>query len=78
MKQKKWMNNLFYVILTILVASLLYNHYLLMVNQGKADSIEFLKNRVIKEMVEKYDSINHRDSIIINLQDSIESLNHEE
>ena len=72
------MNNLFYVILTILVASLLYNHYLLMVNQGKADSIEFLKNRVIKEMVEKYDSINHRDSIIINLQDSIESLNHEE
>ena len=78
MKQKKWMNNLFYVILTILVVSLLYNHYLLMVNQGKADSIEFLKNRVIKEMVEKYDSINHRDSIIINLQDSIEYLNPEE
>lgn len=78
MKQKKWMNNVFYVILTILVASLLYNHYLLMVNQGKADSIEFLKKRVIKEMVEKYDSINHRDSIIINLQDSIEYLNPEE
>lgn len=78
MKQKKWMNNVFYVILTILVASLLYNHYLLMVNQGKADSIEFLKNRVIKEMVEKYDSINHRDSIIINLQDSIKYLNPEE
>lgn len=72
------MNNVFYVILTILVASLLYNHYLLMVNQGKADSIEFLKNRVIKEMVEKYDSINHRDSIIINLQDSIKYLNPEE
>lgn len=49
-----------------------------MVNQGKADSIEFLKNRVIKEMVEKYDSINHRDSIIINLQDSIKYLNPEE
>lgn len=78
MKQKKWMNNVFYVILTILVASLLYNHYLLMVNQGKADSIEFLKDRVIKEMVEKYDSINHRDSIIINLQDSIKYLNPEE
>ncbi len=72
------MNNVFYVILTILVASLLYNHYLLMVNQGKADSIEFLKDRVIKEMVEKYDSINHRDSIIINLQDSIKYLNPEE
>ena len=58
----------------MLVGSLLYNHYLILVDQGKAESIEYLKKRVIQEMVSKYDSINHRDSIIWELKDSINIL----
>lgn len=58
----------------MLVGSLLYNHYLILVDQGKAESIEYLKKRVIQEMASKYDSINHRDSIIWELKDSINIL----
>lgn len=73
-KKKRWIDALFYIILTMLVGSLLYNHYLILVGQGKAESIEYLKKRVIQEMVSKYDSINHRDSIIWELKDSINIL----
>lgn len=73
-KKKRWIDALFYIILTMLVGSLLYNHYLILVDQGKAESIEYLKKRVIQEMVSKYDSINHRDSIIWELKDSINIL----
>ena len=65
---------LLYIALTMLVGSLLYNHYMILVDQGKAESIEYLKKRVIQEMVSKYDSINHRDSIIWELKDSINIL----
>lgn len=65
---------LLYIALTMLVGSLLYNHYMILVDQGKAESIEYLKKRVIDEMVSKYDSINHRDSIIWELKDSINIL----
>lgn len=73
-KKKRWIDAPFYIILTMLVGSLLYNHYLILVDQGKAESIEYLKKRVIQEMVSKYDSINHRDSIIWELKDSINIL----
>lgn len=73
-KKKRWIDALFYIILTMLVGSLLYNHYLILVDQGKAESIEYLKKRVIQEMASKYDSINHRDSIIWELKDSINIL----
>lgn len=78
MKRKKRKKNmieaLLYIALTMLVGSLLYNHYMILVDQGKAESIEYLKKRVIQEMVSKYDSINHRDSIIWELKDSINIL----
>lgn len=78
MKRKKRKKNmieaLLYIVLTMLAGSLLYNHYLILVDQGKAESIEYLKGRVIDEMVAKYDSINHRDSIIWELKDSINIL----
>ena len=78
MKRKKRKKNmieaLLYIALTMLVGSLLYNHYMILVDQGKAESIEYLKKRVIQEMVSKYDSINHRDSIIWELKDSINTL----
>ena len=65
---------LLYIALTMLVGSLLYNHYMILVDQGKAESIEYLKGRVIHEMVAKYDSINQKDSIIWELKDSINTL----
>lgn len=78
MKRKKRKKNmieaLLYIALTMLVASLLYNHYMILVDQGKAESIEYLKGRVIHEMVSKYDSINQKDSIIWELKDSINIL----
>lgn len=73
-RKKRWIEALLYIVLTMLVGSLLYNHYLILVDQGKAESIEYLKNRVVHEMVSKYDSINHRDSIIWELRDSLNML----
>ncbi len=73
-RKKKWTNALLYIILTMLVGSLLYNYYLILVDQGKAESIEYFKSRVIHEMILKYDSINNRDSIILQLKDSINIL----
>lgn len=73
-RKKNMIETLLYIALTMLVGSLLYNHYMILVDQGKAESIEYLKKRVIDEMVSKYDSINHRDSIIWELKDSINIL----
>ena len=54
--------------------SLLYIRYLILVNEGSAISIEILKNRVVKEIIDKHDSINRKDSIILELEIEIDSL----
>jgi len=69
--RKKIINVIVYLILAALAASLMYNTYLEMVNQGKADSIEVLKGRIAREIIENRDTLQARDSVIENLQDSI-------
>lgn len=69
--RKKIINVIVYLILAALAASLMYSTYLEMVNQGKADSIEVLKGRIAREIIENRDTLQARDSVIENLQDSI-------
>lgn len=70
-KPNKIMNAIAYLAMAALAASLMYNTYLEMVNQGKADSIEVLKGRIAREIIENRDTLQARDSVIENLQDSI-------
>ena len=74
MMKKETTNNLVYLLLGLLIILLLYVGYLLLVNDGKAISIEKLKNIVIENTIENYDSINKRDSIILELQEENEIL----
>lgn len=67
-------NTIVYTFILFMIISLLYIRYLILVNEGSAISIEVLKNRVIKEMVDKHDSINRKDSIILELEIEIDSL----
>lgn len=66
--KKKILNNITYLLIGIVMILLLYERYLLLVSEGKAKSIEELKIIVIENIVEKYDSINKKDSIILELQ----------
>ena len=67
-------NTIVYIFIFFMFTSLLYIRYLILVNEGNAISIEILKNRVVKEMVDKHDSINRKDSIILELEIEIDSL----
>ena len=49
MKQKKrgkWINFIVFLMLAITMAILIYNYYLILVDQGKAESIENYRDRV--------------------------------
>ncbi len=72
--KKKILNNITYLLIGLIVILLLYARYLLLVNEGKAKSIEELKIIVIENIVEKYDSINKKDSIILELKTENEIL----
>ena len=67
-------NTIVYIFIFFMFTSLLYIRYLIVVNEGKAVSIEILKNRVIEEINDKHDSINKKDSIILELEIEIDSL----
>lgn len=67
-------NTIVYIFIFFMFTSLLYIRYLILVNEGKAVSIEILKNRVIEEINDKHDSINKKDSIILELEIEIDSL----
>ena len=67
-------NTIVYIFIFFMFTSLLYIRYLILVNEGKAVSIEILKNRVIEEIINKHDSINKKDSIILELEIEIDSL----
>lgn len=67
-------NTIVYTFILFMIISLLYIRYLILVNEGSAISIEALKNRVIEEMIDKHDSINRKDSIILELEIEIDSL----
>ena len=51
--EKKILNNITYLLLGVVIILLLYARYLLLVNEGKAKSIEELKIMVIENIVEK-------------------------
>ena len=68
---KKIKRGLLSVVMTLLVVALFYIRYQHEVNRGQAKSIEELKIMVIKGIGEKYDSIHAKDSIIVELQDSL-------
>jgi len=72
--KKKILNNITYLLIGVVIILLLYARYLLLVNEGKAKSIEELKIMVIENIVERYDSINKKDSIILELEIEIDSL----
>ena len=67
-------NTIVYIFIFFMFTSLLYIRYLILVNEGSAISIEILKNRVIEEIIDKHDSINRKDSIILELEIEIDSL----
>lgn len=67
-------NTIVYTFILFMIVSLLYIRYLILVNEGKAVSIEALKNIVIEEIIDKHDSINRKDSIILELEIEIDSL----
>lgn len=67
-------NTIVYIFIFFMFTSLLYIRYLILVNEGSAISIEILKNRVVKEIIDKHDSINRKDSIILELEIEIDSL----
>ena len=67
-------NTIVYTFILFMIISLLYIRYLILVNEGRAVSIEALKNRVIEEIIDKHDSINRKDSIILELEIEIDSL----
>lgn len=67
-------NTIVYTSILFMIVSLLYIRYLILVNEGKAVSIEALKNIVIEEIIDKHDSINRKDSIILELELEIDSL----
>lgn len=67
-------NTIVYTLIVFVFISLMYIRYLMLVNDGKALSIEILKGMVVKEMVDKYDSIQVKDSIILELEIEIDSL----
>lgn len=66
--KKETANKLVYLLMGLLVVLLLYIRYLLLVNEGKAVSIEELKNIAIENTIESKDSLNKKDSIILELQ----------
>lgn len=75
--KNKVINNIVYLLIGLIVILLLYARYLLLVNDGQALSIEELKNIVIEGIVEKHDSINKKDSIILELKTENEILKEE-
>lgn len=75
--KNKVINNIVYLLIGLIVILLLYARYLLLVNDGQALSIEELKTTVIEGIVEKYDSINKKDSIILELKTKNEILKEE-
>ncbi len=72
--KRKIINSVVYSLLAIIFILFVYIRYLFLVDEGKADSIEILKVMVIENIVEKYDSIQKKDSIIIELEIEIDSL----
>lgn len=72
--KNKVLNVLMYVMIIIILVSLLYIRYLLLVNDGEALSIRDLKTKIIKERADKYKEIVKKDSIILQLELKIENI----
>jgi hypothetical protein len=72
--KKETANKLVYLLMGLLVVLLLYIRYLLLVNEEKAVSIKGLKNIAIENTIESNDSLNKKDSIILELQNENEIL----
>lgn len=73
-KIKIFKNILIWLSVIFVTALLLYNQYLIMINQGKAERIEKLREM----MDNKREIINMQDTIIYQLKDSINELNYNE
>lgn len=75
MRREKIIKNiLFWFFILLITALLLFNQYMIMVSQGKADKIEALREMVDK----KNEIITLQDTIIYHLKDSINELNNNE
>ena len=69
-KKNKLINAIVYVILAALAVAIFYASYLELVNQGKAERIELLKQRLQSQVKETEKVTEQRDSVISILHDS--------
>lgn len=74
MSKKIFKNILIWLSVIFITVLLLYNQYLIMINQGKAEKIEKLREM----MDNKREIITMQDTIIYQLKDSINELNYNE